>query len=202
MRVLRFANYSIGYIFVLHSQLAEQHNLSFGIGPNFQHSTLHSENTKYFITNKGTSGQRNTHAIRLLDEFSLGQALQNIREAKKSKSEKSQTENWSQTEKSQTEKSQNEKSKTQKSKTDKSQTEKSQTEKSKTEKPRTEKWWNYGHACKKGLVFIDVDITSKSMCKCCCYLAEGLWTEGQLASWTELETWGGLYATWQPVPEI
>ena len=82
MRVLRFANYSIGYIFVLQSQLAEQHNLSFSIGPNFQQSPLHSENTKYFITNKGTSGQRNTHAIRLLDESSLGQALQNIRKAK------------------------------------------------------------------------------------------------------------------------
>ena len=91
MRVLRFANYSIGYIFVLQSQLAEHHNLSFGIGPNFQQSPLHSENTKYFITNKGTSGQRNTHAIRLLGESSLSQALQNIRKAKKSKSEKSQT---------------------------------------------------------------------------------------------------------------
>ena len=82
VRVLTFANYSIGYISVLQSQLAEQHNLSFGIGPNFQQSPLHSENTKYFITNKGTSGQRNTHAIRLLDESSLGQALQNIRKAK------------------------------------------------------------------------------------------------------------------------
>ena len=81
------------YIFVLESaQLAEQHYLSFGIGPKFQQSPLHSENTKCFITNKGTSGQRNTHAIRLLDESSLGQAFQNIRKAKKSKSEKSQTE--------------------------------------------------------------------------------------------------------------
>ena len=160
--VLRFANYSIGYIFVLQSQLTEQHNLPFGIGPNFQQSPLHSENTKYFITNKGTSGQRNTHAIRLLDESSLAQALQNVWKAKKSKSKKSQTE-----------KSETEKSKTEKSKTEKSQTE-NKISKNQEPRPRLYRCWHYVQIYVQTLLLFSWRSLNRR------------------ASWTELETWEGV----------